>query len=211
MRGNEIFDPLTNGRTAGQINGPSQFMPGVGLKLIEQFSHVTYVLPENLQAGEFSLMTTGVDDGSQGDKSKVFSMKEGFDDLTTNDYRMTVELRGRSYPAPGTVSCRIILGGDHEPADCGRAQIDFSDTRWYFWKFTWEPGSARLELRADGPTGPVLYAQSLAACCRPYRPTPHVIHLGAPPGRAGDIDATIKGLVVKNVWVSSRPRPVFPQ
>jgi hypothetical protein len=210
MRGNEIFDPLTNGRTAGQISGPSQWIPGVGLKLLQQNSHVTYVLPENLQAGEFSIMTTGVDDGSPGDKSKIMSMKEGFDDITTNDYRMTVELRGRNYAAPGAVSCRMITGAG-DIFDCHREVLDISDTRWYFWKFTWQTGSARLELRADGPTGPILYAMNMGTGGRPYRPTPHVVHLGAPPGRAGDLDATIGGLVVKNVWFSSRPRPQFPQ
>jgi len=39
---------------------------------------------------------------------------------------------------------------------------------------------------------------------------PHVIHLGAPVGRAGPNDASIPGAIYKNVWVSSRPRPKFP-
>src|SRR5204862_6540948 len=56
IRGNEVRDPLTIGRTVGEIRGPVQFVPGVGLKLIAHESHVLYRLPQNLQAGEFSMM-----------------------------------------------------------------------------------------------------------------------------------------------------------
>ena len=48
------------------------------------------------------MMILNGDEGNPGDKSKVFSMQEGPDvnDITTDDYRMTVELRGRNYGAP---------------------------------------------------------------------------------------------------------------
>jgi hypothetical protein len=97
IRGNEVRDPLTIGRTVGEIRGPAQFIPGVGLKLISHESHVLYRLPQNLQAGEFSMMILGADEGSEGDKAKVFAMQEGPDegDITDDDYRMTAELRGR--------------------------------------------------------------------------------------------------------------------
>jgi hypothetical protein len=59
IRGNEARDPLTIGRTVGEIRGPSQFIPGVGLKLISHESHVLYRLPVTLQEGEFSMMILG--------------------------------------------------------------------------------------------------------------------------------------------------------
>ena len=55
-----------------------------------------YRLPQTLEAGEFSMMILGADEGTEGDKSKVFAMQEGPDegDITDDDYRMTAELRG---------------------------------------------------------------------------------------------------------------------
>ena len=102
IRDNEVFDPLTNGKTAGNVFGPTQFSAN-GITLIGHDSHVTYRLPVNLQAGELSMMILGADEGSEGDKSKVFAMQEGEDegDITDDDYRFTAELRGRNYGAPG--------------------------------------------------------------------------------------------------------------
>jgi hypothetical protein len=211
IRGNEVFDPLTNGKTAGDISGPVQFIPGTGIQLLDHSSYVTYRLPQNLQTGELSMMVLHADEGNPGDKSKIFSMQEGPDvsDITDDDYRMTAELRGRDYGAPGSVTFRIIAG-DGESRDGQRIQLNFSDSRWYFWKFTWRTGFAELQVREDGPSGQVIYSQSVGGWDHPYRPEPHYIHLGSPIGRAGPIDATQPGIIIKNVWASSRPRPAFP-
>jgi hypothetical protein len=211
--GNEIFDPLTNGITAGIRVGNTQFLPGIGIKMLTQDSHVRYDLPTNLQAGELSMMVTGVDEGSPGDKSKIMSMQEGGSDITDNDYRFTAELRGRSYVTPGAVTFRIITGdsGDHGRIYDGvRTAVPFNDEQWYFWKFTWQTGTARLEVRVGSETGAIIYSSQIGTGSNPYRPVPHVVYIGAPVGRAGAIDATIGGLIAKNVWLSSRPRPAFP-
>ena len=112
IKGNEVFDPLTNGKTAGEPNGPVQFIPGQGAKLLDHSSFIRYRLPVNLQGGEFSMMIKGADEGTEGDKSKVFAMQEGPDegDITDDDYRFTAELRGANYGAPGSVTYRIICG-----------------------------------------------------------------------------------------------------
>jgi hypothetical protein len=210
IRNNEVMDPLTNGRTAGDIIGPVQFTPN-GILLLAHESHITYKLPVNLQEGELSMMILGADEGSPGDKSKVFSMQEGPDenDLTDDDYRMTAELRGRQYGAPGSVTFRIIPG-DGDPEDGDRIQLNFDSSRWYFWRFTWRNAFAQLEVKRDGPGGPTIYSSSKGIGSHPYRPDPHFIHLGAPVGRAGPQDATMPGITIKNVWASSRPRPAFP-
>ena len=72
--------------------------PAQGAKLIDHSSFIRYRLPVNLQQGEFSMMIQGADEGSEGDKSKVFAMQEGPDegDITDDDYRFTAELRGRT-------------------------------------------------------------------------------------------------------------------
>jgi len=211
IKGNEIFDPLTNGKTAGELNGPTQFIPGEGLKLQDHASFVRYRLPVNLQNGEFSMMIKGADEGSEGDKSKVFAMQEGPDegDITDDDYRFTAELRGANYGAPGSVTYRIIAG-DGVSRDGSRVQLNFNSSRWYFWRFSWQTGSARLEVKVDGPDGATIYSSGIGTGSHPYRPDPHYLYLGAPAGRAGWMDATLPGGIYKNVWASSRPRPTFP-
>lgn len=210
IRGNEVFDPMTQGTTVGTVNGPVQFIPGVGVRLASQDSHITYTLPTNLQEGSFSIMVSGVDESNPGDKSKIFSMQEGGGDITTNDYRMTAELRGRLYLTPGAVQARIIPGDSNEHYDTPRIVVDFNDESWYLWRASWRTGSFTLEVRRDGPTGPVMYSSTIGTGARTYRPIPHVLHIGAPVGRAGAQDATAAGMIVKNVWVSSAPRPKFP-
>jgi hypothetical protein len=212
IRGAEVRDPLTIGRTVGTPFGPVQFTKD-GIELMSHESRVTYVLPQTLEAGEFSVMVTGFDEGSPGDKTKIMSMQEGFSDITTNDYRFTVEKRGRSYPTPGAVTFRVINGdaGEEDFINDGfRTGVAFSDERWYFWKATWGPGFAAVEVREDSPTGRVIYNSRESTNGHAYRPQPHVIHLGAPVGRAGPIDASIPGTIYKNVWFGAGPRPNFP-
>jgi hypothetical protein len=210
IRDNEVFDPLTNGKTAGQIFGPTEWVPGVGLKLIDHTSFVRYQLPVTLTEGEFSMMVLGADEGSEGDKSKIFSMQQGTDDITQNAYRFTAELRARNYGAPGSVTCRLIAG-DGKSRDCERSQKNFDSNRWYFWKVSWNVGgSFTMEVRFDSPTGPLLYSNTQSLGGRTYRPNPHMLYLGQPIGRAGALDATLPNMTFKNVWASSRPRPTFP-
>ena len=214
IRGNEVRDPLTIGRTVGERIGPIEFN-SQGLELLTHESRVTYILPQNLQAGEFSVMVTGFDDGSPGDKTKIISMQEGTgNDLTDNDYRMTFEKRGRIYPQPGATTWRMIMGDANEHAgrifDGDRIQLDYSDERWYFFKITWGSRTT-AEVRADSPTGPLMYQSSRGTGSFVYRPVPHVIHLGASVGRAGPGDASIPGAIYKNVWIGAGPRPNFPQ
>jgi len=207
----EVFDPLINGKTVGNASGV-QFLGTTGLEFTGPTSLVTYALPATLQAGEFSAMVKGIDEGSPGDKTKVFTMQEGTNDITDNDYRMTVEKRGISYSTPGAVTWRIILGDAYEHAriiDGDRIGLEFSDERWYFWKFTWGARTT-LEVRENSPTGRVVYQSSRGTSGFAYRPVPHYAYLGSPVGRAGAGDASIPGAIYKNVWISARPRPTFP-
>jgi hypothetical protein len=212
IRGNQVRDPLTIGSSVGEIRGPVQFIPGQGLKLVGPESHVLYRLPQNLQDGEISMMILGADEGSPGDKSKVFAAKEGPNegDITDGDYRLTIELRGRNYGAPGSVTCRI-KPRDDVPRDCPRVQINFNSSRWYFWRFAYNLGLAVLTVRLDGENGPIVYQQQVSMHGSPYRPDPMYVYLGAPSGRAGLQDATLPGGIYKNVYVGPSPRPAFPQ
>ena len=214
IRGDELYDPLYNGKTvaAPQDVVDATFVPNEGIRLNSNVSRVTYKLPITLQGGEMSVMVKGADEGNSGDKTKIMSMQEGFGDITTNDYRFTAELRGNMYPLPGAVQFRLITGdaGEEDSIfDSARIQLNFNSSRWYFWQFTWRTGRADLVVREDGPRGRVIYNQGRGTGTHPYRPETHVVHLGAPVGRAGPQDATMPGGVYKNFWVSSRPRPAF--
>jgi hypothetical protein len=214
ISGNTIYDPLSIGRTVGTRQGATTFIAGEGLRLDNQASTLRYNLPTTLQAGQFSMLIKGADEGSAGDKSKVFSMMEGDGDITTNDYRATVELRGSQYTTPGAISGRIITGeADDEEFihDFPRQVNNFSSARWYFWSLSWQTGSARLVVKADNEAGPTLYDVSIGTGSHPYRPSTHTIFLGAPIGRAGIQDATIGGgPVYRNVFVGPTTRPSFP-
>jgi hypothetical protein len=209
IRGNEIRDPMTIGRTVGTPVGNIRFNAN-GLQVASQDSHVRYQLQQPLEAGEFSMMVTGFDEGSPGDKTKIMSMQEGGGDITTNDYRFTVEKRGANYCClPGATTFRIIVGGgEHAIFDGARINVAYSDERWYFWKSTWGANFAQVEVREDSPTGRVIYSQRVNTN-HAYRPQPHVVYLGAPVGRAGAIDASVPGAIYKHVWLSSAPRPIF--
>ena len=215
IRGNELFDPLVGGRTVGSLGGAAQLTPD-GVSLPDHFSWVKYELPQTLIQGEFSMMIKGLvveSPGTQGAKSKVFSMQEGGGSITTDDYRATIEFRGKQYPTPGAVTFRIITGDAiHRVFDGPRIVVGGWDrNKWYFWRFSWVTGRATLEVREGSETGPVKYLGSTGTGSHEYRPTPHVLYLGAPDARGGADDMTACPITIKSVWASSNPRPLFPQ
>ena len=61
-------------------------------------------------------------------------------------------------------------------------------------------------MREDSCSGRVIYTSHETTNGHAFRPQPHVIHLGAPVGRAGPQDASIPGAIYKDVWVSSARR-----
>jgi hypothetical protein len=210
LRNGELYDPLIGGKTVGQPFGSVTFGPE-GAALDDQTSNIRYIMDQTLTSGEFSMMIKNIKSAAPGDKSKAFSMQEGFGDITDNRFRFTAEKRGSSYPNPGTVTYRIITGNaETRVFDGAKSVINFDTTRWYFWQFVWSTGTARLTVRQDSPGGPVIYNSQVATGSRDYAPTPHVAYLGAPAGRNGTIDATAPRMIFKNVWLSRNPRPAFP-
>jgi hypothetical protein len=199
-RPGELFDPLTNGSTVGALINAT-LLPGQGVRLDSLGSRVTYTLPQNLPQGEFSVLATGLNSDSAGDSTKLFSMQQGSTDMTTNPYRATIEKRDH-----GTVTFRFIAGDVNARADSAREDYVFNPALLYFWKFTWGNGFARLVVLEGGEAGRVVYNQG-DSYSGTYRPSPHIAHLGAPPGRAGINTASVPGAVISNVWLSSRPRP----
>ena len=202
----ELYDPLYTGETVGSINGSAAFVPGVGLRLNNFTTNVEYVLPRTIESGEMSLLVTGVTTNTEGSKTKIMSMREGRSDITTNDRRFTIEKRGN--PA-GIIAWRLISHRDQiDTVGAQRVRREFNENRWYLWTASWRNNRFNVTIREDNASGRVIYSFG-----KPfngaYDPSPHMAYIGAPVGRGGADDATVPGMVAKQVWISSRPRPAF--
>lgn len=207
IRGNELYDPLFNGKTVGSMVGPLTFIPGVGLKLESQVSYVAYQLPQTLTEGEFSLLVTGMPANTDGDKTKLFAMGEGFSDIVTNNRRMTVEKRGD--PA-GIIAWRFITYNDQVDTEGPERQFyNFLANQTYFWQATWRNNRFNVLIKEGGVDGRTIYNVGKNFRGRAYDPNPHVIYLGAPSGRSGDAGASVDQAIIRQVWVSGRARPNF--
>ena len=207
IRGNELYDPLVNGKTVGSMVGPLTFIPGVGLKFESQVSYVAYQLPQTLTEGEFSLLVTGMPANTDGDKTKLFAMGEGFGDIVTNNRRMTVEKRGD--PA-GIIAWRFISHGDQVDTEgAEREFFNFQASQTYFWQATWRNNRFNLLIREGGVDGRTIYNKGKNFVGRAYDPNPHVVYIGAPVGRSGESGASVDQAIIRQVWVSGRARPNF--
>jgi hypothetical protein len=207
IRGNELYDPLINGKTVGTTHGPVTFLAGVGIRLETQLSYVSYQLGSTLHEGEFSILVTDMPTNTDGGKTKLFAMAQGYDDIVTNDRRMTVEKRGD--PA-GVVAWRFITHGDQiDTEGAEREKVEFNPSLSYFFQTTWRNNFFRLEIREGGVGGRTIYNKGKHFTGRAYDPDPHVIYLGAPVGRSGPEGASVDHVTIRQVWVSGRERPAF--
>ena len=203
IRDNEVFDPLTNGRTVGEIIGPVTFIPGVGVRLEDFTSHIRYRLPRTMVTGEFSIIVTNMATNTEGDKTKVMAMSEGLSDLITNERRMTIEKRG---DPEGIVAWRLISHSDQiDTEGAEREFVAFDPNQAYLWTATWN-GVFNVRVQRGGSTGPTIYNKG-KAYNGAYDPDPHYAFIGAPVGRSGPSAATVPGMIVRNVWISQRARP----
>lgn len=206
IRGSELYDPLINGKTVGNINGPVTFIPGVGVRLDSQTSFISYQLGQQLTGGEFSVLMTNIDMATPGLKTKVFSMSQGSDDMTTDRRRFTIEKRGAK--EPGSIAWRVIASeGAIETIGAERRTVNFSPALTYFWRATWA-SNFRLIINEGGVSGRNVYdfdRQLLGV----YDPNPHWVYLGSPGNRGGPDAQTVPGIVIRQVWVSANPRPSY--
>ena len=206
IAGGEVYDPLWNGKTVGTINGPTTFVKDVGLKMLDFTSNVEYALSQTVTAGEMSLLVTNFPANTDGGKTKVMSMRQGRGDITTNDRRFTIEKRGD--PA-GFVAWRVITSLDQiDTEGAERRFVNFQADKTYLWTAKWGNGVFNLTIREGGPTGPSVYnfGKSYDGI---YDPSPHMAYIGSPVGRGGPADATIPDMIVRQFWLSNRPRPDF--
>ncbi len=216
IRGNEVFDPLFNGATVGQVIGPATFS-SEGVRLDSTTSYVRYLIPQTITAGEFAMEVRGLRSNATGDKSKVFGMMEGNPDSNeyiTNPYRVDVQYRGTAGFPPNAITYRVLYGSAddldvrYEPTTDQRLNsvTDLNPNTWYYWRYTWGK-TVRVTVREGGPSGRILYDIVRNSGNGTYNPQPHYAFIGAPSGRSGTESATIPGTIYRNVWISTRPKP----
>jgi hypothetical protein len=207
IRGNELYDPLINGRTVGEVHGPVRFIPGVGVQLLTWDSYISYQLPQTLTEGEYSLLVTNMPANTEGEKQKVMAMAQGYGDLTTNDRRMTVEKRG---DPQGTIAFRFLTHDDAaETVGQERRGYPFQADRVYFFQATWRNNFFNVMINEDGVGGRNVYDFGKGYSGRQYDPNPHVIYVGAPVPRGGPAAASIENTIYRHIWVSNNPRPAY--
>lgn len=205
LRGNELFDPLTNGQTVSTRMNLVTFIPNVGLRLDNIESFIEYRLQTPLTDGQFSVTVTNLGNSNEQWKTKLMSMLQADGvNVTDNAYRFTADRRNAD--SGGTVRYTLRSRGvDAGEPNCGGA--GWSRSNLYLWTYTWNGGNSNLKVQNGGPTGPTV--RSCGASYRaPYSPNPHLIRLGSVGGRGGS--ETLAGAIFRNVWVSPAQRPVFP-
>jgi hypothetical protein len=206
-RAGELYDPLTNGSTIGSPEGNVSFAPGRGVVLNDNNARVRYVLPQTISAGSFSLEADGIQNFTPGDKTKMLSMYDGNGDITTSDWRVTVEKRDE-----GRVAWRFIAGetdSEHQIETVGNAErvrINFNPNVTYFWRATWGNNFFNVHIKEGGENGAAIYdfGKPVPGV---YRPSPHHAFLGSPIGRGGPNDASVVGVYFRNVFIGSGTRP----
>jgi hypothetical protein len=206
-RAGELFDPLTNGQTVGAAVGNLTMTPGRGVTINTNDSHVRYNLVRTIPAGEFSFEAEGIQNNSPGDKTKMMAMYDGNGDITTSDWRFTVEKRDG-----GIIAWRMIAGEpEHAQIDTvgnERVSVNFNPGATYFWRATWG-GGFDLNIYEGGINGNRVYAFG-KGLSHSYDPTPHVAYLGSPIGRAGPDDASVVGATWRLVYIADagKRRPI---
>jgi hypothetical protein len=208
IKGNELFDPLTNGQSAiVSAARDVTWLPGKGVRLESRDSYVEWRLQQPCIDCEFSALMTNLGNGSEEWKTKVMSMLRGDGVNTTeNAYRVTIDKRttwvGQGSVVRYTMRSRGVDAGEPKspPQSWNRNNI-------YFWKFTWAGGNAVLLVKDGGINGSVKTALGTSYKA-PYSPDPHLIRLGSVGGRADN--ESNPGTIVWNVWVSPNPRPNLP-
>jgi len=212
LRPGELRDPLTIGRTVGQVVGSVTFN-SEGATINDQTSFIAYNIGSPVTVGEFSMLAKNIKSSAPGGKSKMMAIQQGFDEPTTNPYRFTIEKRGSGYPEPGATTCRIITGNADPGAgrifDCARNTVNYDVNHWYLWTAKWGNGVTRITV-TDTDLGKVVFDNQIGIGSRAHAPNPMVAYVGAPVGRAGPDDASVPRITVKNVWLSANGRPTFP-
>lgn len=205
VRGSEVFDPLTNGKTVGQAFGVT-FIPGKGVRLDTRTSYVEYRIA-TLTDGEFSLEAEGIANSSEEWKTKIMSMLEEGTNTTDNPYRVTIDKRSEWENQGSRVRYTMRSRGVDAGEPKGGPQI-WNPKQTYGWLFEWRNGMSRLRVFDGGfKSNPPVKEDLGVAYKAPYAPVVHLVRLGSVGGR--NEPETLPNVIIRNVWISAAPRPAW--
>ena len=109
----------------------------------------------------------------------------------------------------GTVAWRIRTSNDQiDTQGAERVVRHFDPSHTYFWKAVWGGNRFNLQIKDGGANGTQIYSFG-KGYNGVYDPHPHVAYIGGPGGRAGAQSGTVPGMIIRQVWLSSRPRPSY--
>jgi hypothetical protein len=207
IRGSELYDPLNNGKTIGQVNGPVTFIPGVGARTDTIGAWIAYNLQTALVEGEFSALFTNVTTTNEEIKRVLLSMRQGTTQFNDNPYRMSFNVDSN-----GEFAWRFITGSStyiQTEGDPQRPKYPFDASKTYFVQTTWRNHFFHVICKEGGVNGTLIYDFG-KTYTGTYLPNPHNVYVGAPytPGDRGERQSLAQA-IVRQVWVSANPRPSF--
>jgi hypothetical protein len=133
-------------------------------------------------------------------------MTEGDSDITTNDRRFTIEKRGN--PA-GTVAWRIRTSNDQiDTQGAERVVRHFDPSHTYFWKAVWGGNRFNLQIKDGGANGTQIYSFGKGYNGRLRPAPPRGVYRRSRRTRRRP-ERHVPGIIVRQVWLSSRARPSF--
>jgi hypothetical protein len=210
-RPGELYDPLSTGETIGTPVGATTFVPGQGLRIENERSYVAYPLAQTIASGEISVEVQGLRPNGPNHKLKVFSMLDGPGDLIASRFQMAAHYRGVTGNPDNCIAFKVTWGNLNvilEPDFAQRSQaiINLDPSRVYLWRGIWTSNSFRLVVTTGGAG---VYDRTFVAPAGSgqYAPSPHFAYLGATSGFYNSDAGSWPGVVYRNLWVGSGPRP----
>jgi hypothetical protein len=212
-----LYDPLVNGETIGTIGGSGNitWVPGQGIRMNDERAYVVYQLPQVISSGEMSVEVTGLQpDGPPGKgKPRIFSMLDQLGRIASSShYSFNVQYRGAGGAPANCITFKAILGDNAHSLEVDNRfnNIFLLDpSTVYLWQAFWTPTSFRLAVKTGGATGSVLYDETANATSGTtnWNPAQMFAFLGTNNGQFVEFDGTRIGMTLRNLWVSSSPRP----
>jgi hypothetical protein len=190
VRGQEIYDPLTEGTTVGTRVGGA-FIMGQGWKALGQSDGIDYNIPTCTACTvEFDATDFGKGEGRRVRKDlKWLSMGDGstwenFSAFRNHHWKMHLEQRGDGDGTGMKLIWRNGRNGDGDPGDHDtklmHTGIDWRPSAVFHFTLTWDPGGYTIwvgEKQSDGRvTGNRVWFQSTFT--RAYAPGNHRISIG---------------------------------
>ena len=160
-----------------------------------------------------SVEATGLNPGGPCCKPRIFSILDRQNAIASaSKYSFNVQYRGAGGAPDNCITFKAILGDNAnsvEPDDRFANTFILDPSKVYLWSAFWTPTSFRLVVREGGATGPVLFddRENATSGTTNWNPPQMFAFLGTNNGAYVQYDGTRAGMTLRNLWVSSSPRP----